>query len=795
MLALAIHYLNGWAMAASDGARKEQAEWPPHPDRVFMALAAAWFETGEDPAEGAALRWLESLPSPAIRASTFASRTLTTSYVPVNDARMGRKLPKSHDLAKLKAAGLSVLPDFRSRQPRSFPVAIPSDPIVHLIWTDQDPSPHRHALDSLAAKITHVGHSASLVQGWIEDTPPEPNLTPLMRPGARRLAVPRPGRLDGLALRLNRRASIQYADLVDAIARTKENIDALKPAPRTSWENFPDIPLLATESDTKKHPDYKAAKAGDPAAATRLVEDLLSEEALAHLTSFVDAFPDTANLALACAHAYERLGLNAIPAALAQVLRNRLGIPYEPGIVQVNVVYHTGADGYGRLARQARFFGTIDKSRDYLLVDDFVGQGGTLANLRGQIMVKGKARVLGAICLSGKPYSAKLALQQEQLDELRQKHGGTLEKWWKAQFGHAFDCLTQSEARYLARSPDAEQIRDRIAAAKREGGGPGSSGNHRQEKARLKKLESQLSEQFPNGRPLSQWPLRTHWDGYSPVAQETTATPPASAFDPNLIVLALSGRRLPLPATLKLTTALRGSLMKGCPASPQPEWFSGHQANGKPSKHPHMALFPLAFVDAEHADGHVMGMAIALPKELDPIEAGACLETYLLDPDTGLARPHRLFDGPWLECGIEMDLRSQPPKNLSAATWMRPSRLWASVTPVVLDRHFKKNRWNEAAESIKNACVRIGLPRPEEVNLNPVSRVRGAPHAREFPAIKRKSDSGCRYHTHVTLRFSEPVAGPVLIGAGRFRGYGLCRPLRDNEPRQSREAAPEKNHD
>jgi len=69
MFSLAIRYLNGWAMAAADGARKEQVEWPPHPDRVFMALAAAWFETGEDPAEGEALRWLEALEPPAIAAS------------------------------------------------------------------------------------------------------------------------------------------------------------------------------------------------------------------------------------------------------------------------------------------------------------------------------------------------------------------------------------------------------------------------------------------------------------------------------------------------------------------------------------------------------------------------------------------------------------------------------------------------------------------------------------------------------------------------------------------------------
>ena len=50
MFAIAADYLMGWAMASADGSRKQAAEWPPHPDRLYMALAAAWFETGCDPA-------------------------------------------------------------------------------------------------------------------------------------------------------------------------------------------------------------------------------------------------------------------------------------------------------------------------------------------------------------------------------------------------------------------------------------------------------------------------------------------------------------------------------------------------------------------------------------------------------------------------------------------------------------------------------------------------------------------------------------------------------------------------
>ena len=134
-----------------------------------------------------------------------------------------------------------------------------------------------------------------------------------------------------------------------------------------------------------------------------------------------------------------------------------------------------GADGAGaasgRLARQARFEGDIEAEHEYLMVDDFVGQGGTLANLRGWIEKQGGI-VIGAVGLTGKRYSAKLNPSEEQLHELRKKHGPDLEKWWRDHFGHPFNCLTQSEARYLARSPDADTIRDRLAATECQGNRP-----------------------------------------------------------------------------------------------------------------------------------------------------------------------------------------------------------------------------------------------------------------------------------------------------------------------------------
>ena len=75
-------------------------------------------------------------------------------------------------------------------------------------------------------------------------------------------------------------------------------------------------------------------------------------------------------------------------------------MPYDSRVVQTNVVGHTGADGYGRLARQAMFGGVVANGSEFLLVDDFVGQGGTLANLRGWVETQGGI-VIGASAPSG----------------------------------------------------------------------------------------------------------------------------------------------------------------------------------------------------------------------------------------------------------------------------------------------------------------------------------------------------------------------------------------------------------
>jgi CRISPR-associated protein Csb2 len=98
---------------------REDSEWPPHPDRLFMALVSAWGEAGENSDQREALLWLENLPAPALAVPLEVSkRTPYTTYVPTNDdsSPMGKKGP---------FGPMGSMPIGRNRQPRHFPVVVP----------------------------------------------------------------------------------------------------------------------------------------------------------------------------------------------------------------------------------------------------------------------------------------------------------------------------------------------------------------------------------------------------------------------------------------------------------------------------------------------------------------------------------------------------------------------------------------------------------------------------------------------------------------------------------------------
>lgn len=264
-----------------------------------------------------------------------------------------------------------------------------------------------------------------------------------------------------------------------------------------------------------------------------------------------------------------------------------------------------------------------------------------------------------------------------------------------------------------------------------------------------------------------------HWQAYAPLVD--SAPPPWYGVFDEVIAhrLETEGMQMPLSATLNVCRALRGAVLAHA-ESPISEVISGHAPGSTPerplvSDRPHLAFAPLPDVGHAHARGHIMGLAAILPRTLDPSERAACLRA--------LGRVQELVLGKLGRFPIGRVTLDEARRGLLPGTWSGPARVWATVTPIVLDRFPGDPFGSEAERVVVQSCLRVGLPEPSEVVLGKVSWILGVPRASDFPARSDRPGRPLRYHLHARLTFDRPVTGPVLVGAGRYYGYGFCRPL------------------
>jgi CRISPR-associated protein Csb2 len=270
---------------------------------------------------------------------------------------------------------------------------------------------------------------------------------------------------------------------------------------------------------------------------------------------------------------------------------------------------------------------------------------------------------------------------------------------------------------------------------------------------------------------------------------------PTTAFGQDWIILRrVEGPRLPSIRTVDVARTVRKSLLKSY-GEGAPEILSGHRTPGQPSDRPHLAIVPLPFVAHERADGTILGVALVLPQMATKEERRAVYravrawqEAERVGDEDVTPLPVLLGKaGRLLLVALEEDALQS---TLLAKTWCARATTWASATPLALDRNPGDLRssdpkkesaaYAEAEATIATACERIGLPRPRRVTAMPAAPLAGGDKARQFPPFETGKPPIQRVLVHATLTFEQPVEGPVLLGAGRYFGLGLFRPLRDH---------------
>ena len=277
----------------------------------------------------------------------------------------------------------------------------------------------------------------------------------------------------------------------------------------------------------------------------------------------------------------------------------------------------------------------------------------------------------------------------------------------------------------------------------------------------------------------------------TPDQSEGPADRPDTAGDWLVFAFRKGSKKYPSTVTVEVASALRGAIFRYA-SDPIPEGLSGHHETGRPSTHPHVAFLALPWVGNDHSDGRLMGVAIAMPRQFDAESRRATLRA--------VGRWEQAQDPLTLKLGRRGTLQMDRISGLSSlvtlrpSVWRRVSHRWISATPIALPTHpgrfnagsaaARKRAWDRAQDAAIASCRHVGLPDPADITISLTPLITGSRPAPAFPAFRQRGPGGkpvARRLVHAAVTFDRPVVGPIVLGAGRYLGLGLMRPMPEQE--------------
>jgi len=237
-------------------------------------------------------------------------------------------------------------------------------------------------------------------------------------------------------------------------------------APRVPWGDFPPVVRNGDLNSLSVEPEYRAAKQGDSLAALSLVSRKMTPEFIQAVAS-LQRNPARPSPYLLPVMARETAGHNRLPLAVAAILERALGWRVCEDVVQTNHVGRTDQKADFRLLFSPDFLGEIEVGRDYVLLDDTLTMGGTVAALRGYIESHG-GHVLGAAVMTAHPGALDIAIKTSMIERIGARHGDAMQILCQEVLGHGLEGLTQGEAGHFRAASSADSLRNRFAAARHE---------------------------------------------------------------------------------------------------------------------------------------------------------------------------------------------------------------------------------------------------------------------------------------------------------------------------------------
>ena len=172
-----------------------------------------------------------------------------------------------------------------------------------------------------------------------------------------------------------------------------------------------------------------------------------------------------------------------------------------------------------------------------------------------------------------------------------------------------------------------------------------------------------------------------------------------------------------------------------------------------------------------HSRGRIHGLAVWLPPESN---------TELVQRVQVAAESIRQLDSAGVNVAVHPWAGEARPRAAHPDRWTRDRSVrWATAFPAIHERHgpltlAEVGRW----------CAHAGLPEPISFRSDRRPLVHGGVDL--APAEVHRPGRPGRPYSHIELVFAEPISGPVVIGSGRQRGFGLCVPVTDDSAARQR---------
>ena len=222
------------------------------------------------------------------------------------------------------------------------------------------------------------------------------------------------------------------------------------------------------------------------------------------------------------------------------------------------------------------------------------------------------------------------------------------------------------------------------------------------------------------------------------------------------LATAVSGRRVSALTTLfKEAVLSQHQRIHGEP----PAVLHGHGFGGTGYE---LARY-LALPDAGYprSRGRIHGLALWLPPGCDSMVRRTARDA---------AFSVRRLSGRGVDVAVAPRDDEERPVAAHPDRWLRPSHGWATAVPAI---HERRRRLDLA--EVARWCEHAGLPTPVAFRSARTPLVAGALDLAPVE-VNRPSRPALPY-SHIELWFDRAIPGPVVIGSGRQRGFGLCVPL------------------